>query len=304
MEGGKLGEALMLSQRFPLRLLVLVVFVTHGPGRLQAADLQDRTRQAFERYVEVTEARIEPELREAGRGLWVDRLPPAQRTGAERQLRAGEVLVARLESRAGGKPIDIPDGKVHHWIGTVFIPGATLSRTIQMVQDYDRYPRIYQPAIRRSTTVARDDSRFKVSMQMFMKKVISVVLNADFEVVYRSLGPTRMYVPSVATRIAEMENPDTPEAREKPVGRDNGFLWRFNNYCLFEERDGGTYMQCESVSLSRSIPVGLGWLIGPFVTSIPRESLTFTLTAARRHLTEKTAVSRQTRSGSLALLIL
>jgi hypothetical protein len=293
MEGGKLVKAVMLSQRFPLRLLVLVVFVTHGPGRLQAADLQDRTRQAFERYVDVTEARIEQELRDAGRGLWVDRLQPAQRTGAERQLRAGEVLVARLESRAGGKPIDIPDGKVHHWIGTVFIPGATLSRTIQMVQDYDRYPRIYQPAIRRSTTVARDDSRFKVSMQMFMKKVISVVLNADFDVVYRSLGPTRMYVPSVATRIAEVEDPDTPQAREKPIGRDNGFLWRFNNYCLFEERDGGTYMQCESVSLSRSIPVGLAWLIGPFVTSIPRESLTFTLTAARRHLTEKTAVSPQ-----------
>lgn len=283
----------MVSQQLRLRLFVLVVVVTYAPESLQATDLQDRTRQAFERYVEVTEARIEQGLQEAGRGLWVDRLPPAQRTNAERQLRAGEVLVARLESRAEGKPIDIPDGKVHHWIGTVFIPGATLTRTIQMVQDYDRYPRIYQPAIRQSKIVRRDDSRFKVSMQMFMKKVISVVLNADFDVVYRSLGPTRMYVPSVATRIAEVENPDTPQAREKPVGRDNGFLWRFNNYCLFEERDGGTYMQCESVSLSRAIPVGLGWLIGPFVTSIPRESLTFTLTAARRHLTEKTAVSLQ-----------
>ena len=292
----------MLSQRFSLRLLVLVVFVTHAPESLRATDLQDRTSQAFERYVEVTEARIEQELQEAGRGLWVDRLSPAQRTNAERQLRAGEVLVARLESRAGGKPIDIPDGKVHHWIGTVFIPGATLTRTIQMVQDYDRYTRIYQPAIRQSKIVARDDSRFKVSMQMFMKKVISVVLNADFDVVYRSLGPTRMYVPSVATRIAEVENPDTPQAREKPVGRDNGFLWRFNNYCLFDERDGGTYMQCESVSLSRAIPVGLGWLIGPFVTSIPRESLTFTLTAARRHLTDKTAVSHQPSALSLQLI--
>jgi hypothetical protein len=196
------------------------------------------------------------------------------------------VLVARLESRAQGKSIEIPDGKVHHWVGTVFIPGATLARTIEMVQGYEQYPQIYQPAIRRSAIVARNGSNFKVSMQMFMKKVISVVLNADFDVEYRSLGPTRTYVPSVATRIAEVENPDTPQAREKPVGHDNGFLWRFNNYCLFEERDGGTYMQCESVSLSRTIPIGLGWLIGPFVTSIPRESLTFTLTAARRHLTK------------------
>jgi hypothetical protein len=274
--------------RLAARLLVSVgVFAALAAGELAAADLQERTRQAFERYAQTTEARIEQELKEPGRGLWMDRLADAARADAARRLRAGEVVVARLESRAQGKSIEIPDGKVHHWVGTVFIPGATLARTIEMVQGYEHYPRIYQPAIRRSAIVARDGPNFKVSMQMFMKKVISVVLNADFDVVYRSLGPMRMYVPSVATRIAEVENPDTPQSREKPVGHDNGFLWRFNNYCLFEERDGGTYMQCESVSLSRTIPIGLGWLIGPFVTSIPRESLTFTLTAARRHLADK-----------------
>jgi hypothetical protein len=36
------------------------------------------------------------------------------------------------------------------------------------------------------------------------------------------------------------------------------------------------------VSLTRDIPTGLGWMIGPFVTSVPRESLTFTLTTARK----------------------
>ena len=45
---------------------------------------------------------------------------------------------------------------------------------------------------------------------------------------------------------------------------------------------GGTYVQCESVSLSRAIPTGLGWLVGPFVTSIPRESLEFTLGSMRK----------------------
>jgi hypothetical protein len=274
----------------PIRLRVLLVvfagYVAPAVGEIEAADLQERTRQAFERYVQVTEARIARELLEADRVLWIDRLAPPERADALRQLQSGEVLVTRLESRAAGRTIDIPDGKVHHWLGLVFIPGATLARTLQMVRDYDNYPQIYRPAIRRSTIVSRDDSRFKVSMQMFMKKIISVVLNAEFDVVFRSLGPARTYVPSAATRIAEVENPDTPQAREKPVGHDNGFLWRFNNYCLFEERDGGTYMQCESVSLSRAVPRGLGWLIGPFVTSIPRESLTFTLTAARRHLTE------------------
>jgi len=60
-----------------------------------------------------------------------------------------------------------------------------------------------------------------------------------------------------------------------------GFLWRFNNYCSLDERETGTYVQCESISLSRAIHTGLGWLVGPFVKSIPRDSLEFTLGAIR-----------------------
>jgi hypothetical protein len=57
-------------------------------------------------------------------------------------------------------------------------------------------------------------------------------------------------------------------------------LWRINTYWTYEERDGGLFIQIESVSLTRSVPVGLGWVIEPFVESIPRESLEFTLRAA------------------------
>ena len=59
---------------------------------------------------------------------------------------------------------------------------------------------------------------------------------------------------------------------------------RLNTYWSYEERDGGLYMQIESVSLSRSIPNGLAWIIRPFVESIPRESLEFSLRAAANAL--------------------
>jgi hypothetical protein len=49
-----------------------------------------------------------------------------------------------------------------------------------------------------------------------------------------------------------------------------------------EERDGGVYVQSEVASLTRDIPAGLGWLVGPFLTSIPRETLLFTLESTRR----------------------
>ena len=49
----------------------------------------------------------------------------------------------------------------------------------------------------------------------------------------------------------------------------------------FEEQDGGVYVEAESISLTRDIPMGLGWMLKPFVTTIPRESLLMTLGSTR-----------------------
>ena len=61
-------------------------------------------------------------------------------------------------------------------------------------------------------------------------------------------------------------------------------MWRLNTYGRLETRGDGVLVQFETVSLSRDIPFGLGWAIGPFVTSVPRESLMFTLETMRRHV--------------------
>ena len=79
-----------------------------------------------------------------------------------------------------------------------------------------------------------------------------------------------------------MDNPGTANEKEKTPGEDNGFLWRMETWWRLEERDGGVYVQNEVVSLSRDIPTGLGWMIEPFVTSIPKESLAFTMEATRK----------------------
>ena len=216
--------------------------------------------------------------------LWVDRQPEPQRRDADEKLQRGDIVVSRLETRDNGASIAIPDGLCHHWIGTVFIPGASLDRVTSLMQNYEQYATVYRPNVRRSRTIARDGDRFTVYLQLFMKKVISVVLNSEYDVRYMRIAPQRMHVRSFTTRIAEVDDPGTPREREKPVGRDNGFLWRFNNYCSIEAREAGSYVQCESISLSRAIPTGLGWLVRPFVTGIPRESLEFTLGKMRSTL--------------------
>jgi hypothetical protein len=114
--------------------------------------------------------------------------------------------------------------------------------------------------------------------------VIAVVVNSEHEARFYRPGPGRVSGRIHSTRINEVEDPGTPSEREKPVGRDGGYLWRLNTYWRLVERDGGVYVECESVTLTRDIPIGFGWLIKPFVTSIPRESLEFTLNITRKSL--------------------
>src|SRR5262249_23006416 len=69
----------------------------------------------------------------------------------------------------------------------------------------------------------------------------------------------------------------TTSERTLLPAEEHGFLWRQNTYWSYEEQNGGLYIQVESISLTRSVPRGLGWAVGPYVQSIPRESLEFTL---------------------------
>jgi hypothetical protein len=83
-----------------------------------------------------------------------------------------------------------------------------------------------------------------------------------------------------------VENPGTAAEREKPPGDDDGFLWKMETWWRVKEGDGGVYVQSEVVSLTRGVPAGLGWMIGPFVSSIPKETLAFTLEATRKAVVE------------------
>lgn len=86
---------------------------------------------------------------------------------------------------------------------------------------------------------------------------------------------------SRSTRSDEIENAGTNNERVLSPADQHGLLWRLNTYLTFEEWDGGLYMQIESVSLTRSILIGLGRVTWPFVESVPRDSLAFTLRATR-----------------------
>lgn len=266
-----------------LRATVLAGLLLSSSLALEAK-LEPATAAAFDRYVRLTEARMEPELAGERHFLFVDALDDSTRRLRLAELRKGGLVIDSRETRDGQGEVDIPDGMVHHWVGLVFVPGVTVSQAVELLQAYDTHAAVYKPAVERSEILERSGNTFRVFLRFYMKKVIAVTLNTEHEARFERPSPTRAHSRIVSTRIAEVDEPGTPAEREKPVGNDSGFLWRLNSYWRFLERDGGVYVQCESISLTRDIPTGFGWIVGPFVTSIPRESLTFTLETTREAL--------------------
>jgi hypothetical protein len=246
------------------------------------AKLHTQTVAAFDRYIHQTEERNDMELKSGSALLWIDSLSEAERGEAYAALKRGEVQIHQLSTLDNGKPIVCPGGMIHHWVGMVFISGANLDDVLGVLEDYDHQSTYYAPDVERSKIESHEDDHFRVFLRFRRHKVITVVLNTEHEVRYFRDAPGRGHSRSSAVRIAEVENPGKGDEREKPPGDDGGYLWRMETWWRLEERDGGVYVQSEVASLTRDIPTGLGWLVGPFVTSIPKETLAFTLEATRK----------------------
>jgi hypothetical protein len=272
---------------FATQLVSAAVMASVSGAPAAGAELQQKTIEAFAKYVRLTEARMDAEER-GGRGfLYIDRLGSAEKAAAERQARGAAPFIAKLETRENTTRIDVPDGLVHHWVGLIFMPGVKVDDAVVLMQAYDRHAEVFAPAIVRSKLLERNGDRFRFYLRFYVKKVIGVTTDTEHDGVFGRAGPDRAYSRLHSTRVAEVENAGTSGERQKPPDTGHGFLWRLNTYWRFAQGDGGTWVQCESVTLTRDIPLMLGWIIRPFVTEIPKESLTFTLVSLRKALKAK-----------------
>ena len=251
---------------------------------LAAAELKDATVRAFDRYQASAEAQISRDIASPDTFLRVVRGDASAKQRTLDVMRRGEVAIERLRVEENGRRLEIPDGIVHHWVGAVFVPGVKVDDAVALMQDYDRHATVFGPAVARAKTLEHDGDRFRLFLRFYMKKVIAVTVNTESAAQFTRHDAAHVTSTIRSTRIAEVENPNTPSERELPIGQDGGYLWRLNTYWRYLERDGGTYIECESITLTRGIPFGLNWVIGPFITSIPRDTLTATLNAARKSL--------------------
>jgi hypothetical protein len=274
-------------------LALLLVY----PALAEAIELRPEALVAFDHYAALTEAQLDLEDSRGTPFLWVDMLPVVRREAVYATLRDGQVFIERRETLDHGKPIACPGGLIHYWAATIFIPGATLAQTLAIVQSYDNHSKYYSPDVTRSKLLSREGDHFLIYMRFTKKKILTAILDTDHDVTYHPLTATRVWSRSHSTRIQQVENADQPNEYLRPVGNDDGFLWRIYTTWRFEQKDGGTYVETQSVSLSRDIPTGLVWLLASYVESVPRESLTFTLEATRREFQRRQSQFRPTQQG-------
>jgi hypothetical protein len=251
-----------------------------------ARDLKPVTLRAYERYVALTEQRLAAERTGASPFLWIDRQSAATRDALVTRLRRGEIVTEDVDTLDGGRTIDVEGGMIHHWIGTVLMPNVAVDRAVSFVQAYDNYPRVFDPMIQRARVLTHDGDHYVVSMRTYVKKVITVVMDIDYVVDYHRLGPGRVWTTNVATNMFQVDDPGTTAERRRPVDQTSGLLWRFWMSCGFEQRGQDSLEQCESITLTRGIPFGVAWFIKPFVTGVPREFMTFTLSRVRANVVQ------------------
>jgi hypothetical protein len=239
-------------------LAPVYLFAAQSP--LPSKKLAPETTAAFDRYVEGAEARI---------------------GGAEIRnttLRSEEL---RIESGEARHDIKVPGGMIQDWVGSMFIPGATLAEAQAVLQDYANYTKYYKPKVIESKLLAQDGDDYEVFLRLHEKHILSVVLNTTYHIRYRMPDAQQLIVTSRSTRIAEVKDPENSFGEELPVGNDRGFLWRLNSYWRFQAADGGVYAWCEAISLSRAVPLGVGWMLNGFLERFPKQSMMNTLSGTR-----------------------
>jgi hypothetical protein len=247
--------------------LLFCVSLIPAPFLHGFAKLTPETASAFDRYSALAEAKMNTGL------------PPEN---VRAKLRSGELRIEPRTVLDNGKEVTVPDGMIQDWLGMMFIPGATIAQVKAVLQDYENYKEYYKPEVTESRQISHQGDEYDVFLRLYKKHVLTAVLNTNYHVRYGVLDPKRMYVTSHSTRIAEVK-----KEGESPIGNDTGFLWRLNSYWRFEEADGGVYAECEAISLSRDVPLGLGWMIKGFLEKFPKESMMNTLRGTKAAVQSK-----------------
>jgi hypothetical protein len=242
--------------------------------QLGSVTLDPRTLAEFNAYM----ARADREM-----------LERARQTGAPRLGLPAEPAIAPWRE---DNPLAVHQGLIHDWLGAVFVPDAAVEDGLAVLRAVPRYPQIYSGDILEARILSSSGDRRHVLFRVVKKKIITVVLETEYEVEDRIFSPRLAQMWSRSTRVSEVEDAGKPTEKVKPPDTGWGFLWRLHSFWTLEERDGGLLMECRAISLTRDVPAALAWIVKPMVTGLPREALAGTLVKTRAAVAQQSAARR------------
>jgi hypothetical protein len=253
--------------KFQLTLFLSTLLV---PLHSHAATLKADTVSAWDDYVRSVRTAMQDRLHPGGCFLWTDEDP--ERVS---QVHAGEIMVSPASTQ---NPKKVPGGLIHHWIGAAFLPDTKLADMLQIIQDYDRYKQYYRPFVLESKTVARNARDDRFSMLLMNRSLVPrTALDADYRATEVNLDDHRLYSVSETTRVQEVDDYGQPGEHRLPEGEGRGYVWKLFSISRLEQRDGGVYIEMETVALSRDIPALVRFVVDPIVRRISRNSMVLSI---------------------------
>jgi hypothetical protein len=234
------------------------------------AALKPETERSYQSYI----TQVAKTLETRRNFLLIDSVP-----GGRDRIKAGEVFVE--ERRPATEP---PHGLIHHHEGAVFIRGVNMQQVLAVLQDYDNHKHLFKPEVIDSKTVKREGNDFHIRLRLLKKKILTVVLETEHLARYKQIDAGKWESASRSTKVSEVESAGSAKEKQLPPGDGYGFVWHLDSFWRFEEADGGVYVECTSVSLSRDVPFGMARLIRPIIEELPQESITTILRNTRQAL--------------------
>jgi len=224
------------------------------PVTVCAQQSKPQTQREFECYVQSAEARMD------ARNAFV--LADSD-TALNKQLMQ-EKRIQTIPAN-GPNPHKLSGGHVYDWIGTSFIPGASLEKLVRVLQDYDHRSSYFPETISTSKLLCRTgNDHFRYTMRMKEPAVIDI----ESDVVWQRVDAHRWRCRSYSTKTAE-------------VGKDHGYLRQLYSYWRFAETGQGVYVESETITLSDEFG-SMSRALGSMLMGInPEKSLRHSLSAMR-----------------------
>lgn len=254
-----------------LTSLLWIAALLFAPRSSAAAELDARTTMEYERRLAAVTQAFEKQI---GAATFLE----SHTSDALARMRRGEILLA---PGTGDGITDVTKGLFHHWRAATFIPNLTLERLLSIVQDYSAYNDMYT-WVTASELVARDGDRYRSFFRVRQSAgPVTGVVDMWMVTDYRRVNSDRVIAIARSECVRQVAHAGEASETRLRQGTGSGYIWRADALSKYLERDGGVYIELDTIGLTRGYPPLLGWIIEPVARRLGRESASGSLNQLR-----------------------